>query len=150
MKYECFNEWWGDTYFGNIAVYFKALVLWKYFFFMAKQLLVGQGLLIVEALPSHTDTSHSVGLLWTSDQPTQRPLPDNTQHSKETDIHTPGGIRNRNPSKRAAADPRLRPRGHRIARMEILRKITMNLKNIFFPDMTSHYWVIGSRYFVNG
>jgi len=27
-------------------------------------------------------------------------------------MHTPGGIRTRNPSKQAAADPRLRPRGH--------------------------------------
>jgi hypothetical protein len=44
--------------------------------------------------------------------PTQRPLPDNTQHSQERDIHTPGGIRTHNPSKRTAADPRLRPRGH--------------------------------------
>ena len=42
--------------------------------------------------------------------PIQRPLPDNTQHCKETDIHAPGGIRIRNPSKRATADPRLRPR----------------------------------------
>ena len=38
--------------------------------------------------------------------------PDNTQHSQETDIHAPGGIRTLNPSKRAAADPRVRPRGH--------------------------------------
>jgi hypothetical protein len=30
---------------------------------------VGQGLLIVETLRSHSDTPHSVGLLWTSDQP---------------------------------------------------------------------------------
>jgi len=30
-----------------------------------------------------------------------------------TNIHVPGGIRSRNPSKRAAADVRLRPRGHR-------------------------------------
>jgi hypothetical protein len=44
--------------------------------------------------------------------PSQRPLPDNTQHSQETDIHALGGIRTRNPSKRGAADPRLRPRGH--------------------------------------
>jgi hypothetical protein len=33
-------------------------------------------------------------------------------HSQETDIHDPGGIRTHNPSKRAAVDPRLRPRGH--------------------------------------
>jgi hypothetical protein len=31
--------------------------------------LVGLGLLIVEASPSRPDTPHSVGLLWTSDQP---------------------------------------------------------------------------------
>jgi hypothetical protein len=43
----------------------------------------------------------------------QRTLPDNTQHSKETDIHDPGEIRARNPSKRAAAYPRLGPRGHK-------------------------------------
>jgi len=30
---------------------------------------VDQGLLIIEALRSHSDTPHSVGLLWTSDQP---------------------------------------------------------------------------------
>ena len=44
--------------------------------------------------------------------PSQRPQPDNTQHSQETDIHDPGGIRTRNPSKRVAVDGRLRPRGH--------------------------------------
>jgi hypothetical protein len=44
--------------------------------------------------------SHSVGLLWTSDQP------DNTQYSQETNIHAPGGIRTQ-----AAADPNLRPHG---------------------------------------
>ena len=34
------------------------------------------------------------------------------QHSQETYIHAAGGIRTHNPSKRAAADPRHRPRGH--------------------------------------
>jgi len=32
----------------------------------------------------------------------QRLLPENAQHSQQTDIHTPGRIRTRNPSKRAA------------------------------------------------
>jgi hypothetical protein len=36
---------------------------------MAKERLLGQCLLIIEALRSHSDTPHSVGLLWTSDQP---------------------------------------------------------------------------------
>jgi hypothetical protein len=36
---------------------------------MERQTLVGQGLLIVEASWSNSDTPQSVGLLWTSDQP---------------------------------------------------------------------------------
>ena len=42
----------------------------------------------------------------------QRPLPDNTQHSQQTNVHAPGGIRTHDSSRRAAADLRLRPRGH--------------------------------------
>jgi hypothetical protein len=41
------------------------------------------------------------------------PLPDNTQHPQVTGNHASGGIRTRNPSKQAAADLRLRRRGHR-------------------------------------
>jgi len=36
---------------------------------MSQQPLVGQVHLIIEANCSHSDTSHSVGLPWTSDQP---------------------------------------------------------------------------------
>jgi YD repeat-containing protein len=39
--------------------------------------------------------------------PTQRSLPDNTQHSQETNIHVPSGIRTHNPIEWAAANPRL-------------------------------------------
>jgi len=42
----------------------------------------------------------------------QRPLPDNTQHSQETDTYVPAGIRTHNPNRQAAADSRLTPRGH--------------------------------------
>ena len=63
-----------------------------------------QGLLNIEASRSHPDTPHSVGLLWTTET-----LPDNTQLSQETDIHASSGIRIHNPSKKAVADPRLRP-----------------------------------------
>ena len=41
----------------------------------------------------------------------QRPLPDDTQHSQQTDIHAPGEIRPHDLSRRAATDIRLRPRG---------------------------------------
>jgi len=37
-------------------------------FTMARHPLVGQGLLVIEASRSHSDTPHLVGLLWMSDQ----------------------------------------------------------------------------------
>jgi hypothetical protein len=65
-------------------------------------------------LHDHTLETHHT--LWDSSgrgaSPSQRPLPDNTQHSQETDIHALGGIRTHNPSMRAAVDPRLRLRSH--------------------------------------
>jgi hypothetical protein len=36
---------------------------------VAQQTLVGHGVLIIEASRSHSDIPHSVGLLWTSNQP---------------------------------------------------------------------------------
>jgi len=39
------------------------------FLLIAQQPPVGQGLPIIEASLSHSDTPHSIGLLWTSDQP---------------------------------------------------------------------------------
>ena len=58
------------------------------------------------------DTPQSVGLLWTSDQPDTETS--TWQHTTlKTDIHTTGGIRTHNPSKRKAADPRLKPLCHR-------------------------------------
>jgi hypothetical protein len=43
----------------------------------------------------------------------QRPLPNITHNTQEKYIHAADGIRTRNPSKRAAEDPRFRQRGHR-------------------------------------
>ena len=80
---------------------------------MAKQIHVAQDLQINEISRSYSDAPHSVGLLWTSDQPdAETSLPDNTQNSQQTFI-TPGGIRTRNPCKRATAGPRLRPHDQR-------------------------------------
>ena len=77
-------------------------------FSMARQPLVGQGLLNVEVSRSHSRQPHSVGLLWTSD----RPLVETStwQHTTiTTDRHPcPGGIRTRNPSKRATTGIGLR------------------------------------------
>jgi len=44
--------------------------------------------------------------------PSQRPVPNNTQQSQQTNIRAPGGIRTHNLSGRAAEDLLLRPRGH--------------------------------------
>ena len=55
----------------------------------------------------HNDASQSVGLLWTSDQ-----LVAETSTWQHTTIHAPGGIRTHDLSRRAAAELRLRPRGH--------------------------------------
>ena len=55
---------------------------------------VGQGLPISEVSRSHKTTHHSrqdsSGRVISS---SQRPLSDNTQHSQQTNIHAPGGIR---------------------------------------------------------
>jgi len=63
---------------------------------MARQPLVGQGLITVEA-----SRSHSVRLLWTSDQP-DADLHLKTQNTHETDFRAPGVIRTPNPSERSA------------------------------------------------
>ena len=58
--------------------------------------------------------THSIWFLWTSDQlVTDTSNWQHTQQSQERDTHAPDRIRTPNPSNRHAADPRLRPRGHR-------------------------------------
>ena len=73
--------------------------------------LVGLGLLTVEG--SRTQANH-IG--WDSSGrvicPSQGPVLDNIRYSQQTSM-PPGRIRTRNPSKRAAAEPSHRPRGHR-------------------------------------
>ena len=81
-------------------------------FYHGATALVGQDLLIVKDSWSHADTPYSIGLLWTSDQLVAETS--TWQHTTFTrqDIHVSGGIRTHKPSKRAAADPRLRQRGY--------------------------------------
>jgi hypothetical protein len=75
--------------------------------------LVGLSLLIVEVSRSHSDITNSVGLLWMSDRPIAETSTWQHKYSKEINIHTVGVIRTRKPNKQVAADPRLRPSGHR-------------------------------------
>jgi len=73
----------------------------------------GHGLVMLEVSRSHTRAHHSrQDSSRRVNSPSQRPLPDNTQHSQQTHIHIPGGTRNHNLSRQASADLRLRTRGH--------------------------------------
>jgi len=57
----------------------------KYCLLLSQQAHSARGPLVV-----HSVTPHSVRLLRTSVGPLQRRLPDNTQHSEDTDIHATG------------------------------------------------------------
>ena len=60
-----------------------------------------------------TITPHSLGPLWTSDQPVAETSTwQHTTFLQETNFHVSGRIGTLSPSKPAAADPCLRPRGH--------------------------------------
>ena len=86
------------------------------------------GLLIKEVSRSNTTTHHirydSPGRVISL---TQRTLPDNT---RQTDMHVPGEIRTHNLSRRAAADPRLRPRGHWYGLLTRIRLIHLTLQAV--------------------
>ena len=58
--------------------------------------------------------------------PSQRPLPYNTQHSEDTDIHAPYGILTHNPSKRAAANPHLWPGSYTPLSLDISIRLPFN------------------------
>ena len=67
---------------------------------------------IIETSRSQSDTPHSVGLLSNSDgSVAENSTRQHTTLTRER-YSDPGGIRTLNLSKRAAADPRLRSRGH--------------------------------------
>jgi hypothetical protein len=90
----------------------KYIYCWP-FFSVALWPNAGHGVLILEVSRSNTMTHHiwydSPGQVISSPQ---TPVPDNTQHSQQTNIHAPGGIQTHDLSRRAAADICLRPRGH--------------------------------------
>ena len=100
---EWMNEWMDDWMNKWTAYFVKPLA--SIFSPVAQQALMIDGL-IIKATRSYSDTPHSVGLLWTSDQP-HAAISDNTQHSQQTDIHALC-----NPCKWRAANPHLRLRGY--------------------------------------
>ena len=77
---------------------------------MAQQSLVSQDFLFIEASRSQSDTPHSVGLLWPSDNPdAETSTWQHTTLTTDRPPHAPDGIRTLNPRKKGAAGP---PRGH--------------------------------------
>jgi len=69
----------------------------------------GLGLHITEVSRSHSNTPHSVGLLWASNQPITETS--TWQHSQQTGIHAPGRIQTHNPSTQVTTDSQPRPHG---------------------------------------
>jgi hypothetical protein len=95
------------------ADWYLKFVMFSVCFFLAQQPNVDQGRLMLEVSRSHKITYHRrQDFSGRRLGPSRRPVPNNTQHSQETDIHAPSGIPTRNPSKRKAIDPRLRPLDH--------------------------------------
>jgi len=79
----------GESLKSRISTVFQLRIMNISSFFippMVQQSLLSQSFLVFEALRSHSDTPHSVGLLWTSDVLSQKPLPHNTPHSRETSM----------------------------------------------------------------
>jgi hypothetical protein len=119
---------------------------------MAQQPLVGQGLLLIEASRSHSFRHITLGRTPLDEWSARRRdlyLTTHNTHSQETDIHTPGGIRTRNPNKRAAADPHLRPRGPKVTIVTVNNsnmRISINQSNIVTAESNKNniliWWAI--------
>jgi hypothetical protein len=109
----------------HIYIYIYIYIYIFLFVFMAPQPLVGLGLLTVEVSRSHSFRHFILGRTpldeWSA-RHRNLYLTTNSTYKRQ-DMHAPGGIRTRNPSKRAATDPRLR------ALVQCLR--TLSNENIF-------------------
>jgi hypothetical protein len=94
------------------------LISFKFFFihFFLRIFLTVKVFLNHSGFLDHVQLTHTVGLLWTSDQPVAEASTYTGHHNietQETNIHALSGIRTRDPSNEAAADLRLRRRGYR-------------------------------------
>jgi hypothetical protein len=72
--------------------------------------------------------------------PTQRPLPDSTNTHKRQTSTAPRMIRTRNPSKRAAADPRLRPRVHWDRLYLEIQALNLGFINLEYSGHWNYKW----------
>ena len=100
---------------------------------------------ILDVSRSHTTTQHSgynsSGRVISS---SQRPLPNNTRHSQQTNIHAPGGIRTNDFSRWAACGIILRCTAYQISRFNNVRyfQLCLGLLSDLFlsgsPTKTQH------------
>ena len=130
-------------YHGNISQKKHAFNFLLKVLFIFQQPLVGHDLFIVEvSRPHHIRQDYSGRVIG----PTQTSLPDNIQHSHETDIHATGGNRTRNHSKRAGADPCLRGHGQweRLL-LECSGKKISPITITVFRDVTKCSLLVGQR-----
>jgi hypothetical protein len=88
----------------NTSVSFRSL----YLFYLLR---IGVEVVVYFHLITLRHTPQSVGLLWTWNRPATDTSTWQHNHSRETNIHAPVGIRTHNPSKLSAADLQLRCRG---------------------------------------
>jgi len=95
---------WSHTF---TFIWIRKFLIYLFFFSWWNSPPVGQGLLIIEALLLHSDTTQSVGLLWTSDHPDAEISM--CQHTTLTTDRHPCSRRNSNPHSRQASGRRSAP-----------------------------------------
>jgi len=110
-----------------------ACCIYGTFFFMMQQPLVGQGVVVLEASRSHSDTPNSVGLLWTSDQPIAETS--TWRHTTRTTDRHPCFRRDSNPQFQQASGRRPTPQTARPL-SSALRSLTMDFAYILFGVST--------------
>ena len=98
---------WYDSSCPWFIEYYLVRCYYFSLFTISQQPPVGHGHLIIEGSPSYSDTPQLIRLILTSDQLSQRPLPDNTKHSQQTDINVPRW--DSNPRSQQASGPRTTP-----------------------------------------
>ena len=72
----------------------------------------------------------------------QRPLPDNTRHSQQTNIHAPGGIRTQDLSRWAACgrSPRIRTGGRMLGDTVMDIRVSYIVRNFLNNSETVSFW----------
>jgi len=140
----CVKTFWerhSEPFFSHYPV----KVFSFFFFTMAQEFLLGQGLLIVEDSRSHSDTSHTVGPLRMSDQPDAETT--TWQHTTFTWDSYPWSRWDSNPQSQQASGRR--PRCHWDRHPAKVSKVKWHLSGIKLMQnfmITSELWSLAAVY----